>query len=124
MTKPNTQLNDGQLPLLSDLMAQEQPVADGAVPPKKFMAPDTVAHAVALWLLLNGPQPLPQLQRLAANDGKLLHALRALGLELPCYSISMLDAVGRTVECQVCALTDRDAKRVKRWIKRHGGANA
>lgn len=113
-----------QLSLIEELSLDRIKDSIPTTPTSKFIPPSSVPHALALFALRSGPQPLERLQRIAdANDGATLLAdLRKLGVELVCHEVPEVvagNAEGRT--CTVCMLTAGAVRRIDRWLKAKGG---
>jgi hypothetical protein len=60
----------------------------------------------------------------ASNGPALVGDLRALGLELPCTRIPVIDRDGREVKRGVYSLTARDRRGVHGWLRQRDAERA
>ena len=83
-------------------------------------------HLRVLAALLRRSMPREQVDREAgaSNGPALVGDLRALGLELPCTRIPVIDRDGREVKRGVYSLTARDRRGVHGWLRQRDAERA
>jgi hypothetical protein len=91
-------------------------------PSVRFIGTDNPRHLRAIAALLRRPMPREALDTAAgaSNGPELVAELRRRGLEVPCERISFLDRDGRNCRPGVYSLTERDRRRLFRWLTTDG----
>jgi hypothetical protein len=90
----------------------------------RFVGTTNPRQLRAIAALLRRSMPREQLDREAgASNGPALVAdLRALGLDVPCTRVPVIDRDGREVRRGVYHVSDRDRRLIARWLRRREAA--
>lgn len=88
----------------------------------RFTGTDNPRHLRAIAALLRRPMPREALDSAAgtSNGPELVAELRRRGLEVPCERISFIDRDGRICRPGVYSFTERDRRRLFRWLATDG----
>lgn len=118
------EMEKAQLPVFEELSLGHTSDSTPKSPTNKFSGTANPRHLRVINALITRSRKREEIDAIAgcSNAPELIAELRRRGLDVPCARIPGVDRDGKPIRFGVYDFTRADRRKIKRWLRKRGGA--